>query len=411
MKLKLILFICLLVGYTANSQTNSALDSTLKEQTEAIKILKKVKLSGYLQPQFQYAQEKGIKYHGGDFGTNVDNRFTLRRARLKTSYSSNNFEVVLVTENTERSFSLHDMYASYTMKNAGLVYTVGLFPRPFGFEQNFSSGKNEGPERARFSPILLPAEADLGFTLSYIKLNPVTIELGMFNGNSTASDFDSYKDFIARVSFDTKIKSDNLSGGVSFYQGGVMQGNNRLFEMDNVNNAQRFVLQDTLVHLKGNSATRQYVGADVQYTFSNVLGQTTLRTEWMSGTQPGSSTSSDSPKSSVAPTYDTYSRKFNALSSYFIHKIGKTNFQLMVKYDWYDPNTDADADDIGIAGSNLNATDIKFSTLGLGLNYYYKNMTIVFYYDVVTNEKATHLAGYENDIKDNVFTLRTQFKI
>ncbi len=404
--------VILMVFYLAtNAQSQSStLDSTVAAQSEAIKILKKIKISGYVQPQFQYAQEKGIKYHGGDFAANVDNRFSLRRARLKTAYSSNNIEVVLVTENTERSFGLHDMYASYTMEKAGLVYTIGLFPRPFGFEQNFSSSKNEGPERARFSNILLPSEADLGFTLSYINLQPITVELGFFNGNSTASDFDSYKDFIGRISFDKKIKSSNLSVGVSFYHGGIMQGNNKLFEVEHINNFTRFVLQDTLVNLKGNSVRREYFGADLQYTFSNALGQTTLRTEWMSGTQPGSLVSTESPKTGTAPTFDTYSRKFNALSSYFIHKIGKSNFQLMVKYDWYDPNTEADANEIGIVGSNLSGTDIKFSTLGLGLNYYFKNITVMLYYDLVTNEKAPNLIGFESDKKDNVFTIRTQFK-
>lgn len=391
-------------------QSSSHVDSILKVHSDEIKTLKKIKISGYFQPQFQIATAKGIKYPGGDFGSNVDKRFSVRRARLRVNYSSKPFEMVLVTENTERSFSLHDVYGSYTFDKIGLKYTAGLFPRPFGFEQSYSTSNHEGPERARFSTTLLPAEADVGCKLSYFNIKPFTFELGVYNGTSTASDFDFYKDVIARISIDKKINNSNLSGGVSFYHGGVIQGTNKLYKTERVNNTTQFVLQDTIANDKGSIALRQYFGADIQYTFNSSLGQTTLRSEWMNGTQPGSSISSDSPRSSNAPGSDTYSRKFNVLSSYFLHMIGNTNLQLMIKYDWYDPNTDAKAKEIGIVNSKLNSTDIKFSTLGLGLIYYYQNMRLLVYYDIITNEKATNLTGFEKDLKDNVFTIRTHFK-
>lgn len=408
-----IIYCIVFIGLLTNmvfSQTDSIVSKELQLQKETLKELKKIKISGYLQPQFQYAEAKGIKYNGGDFGANVDTRFSLRRARLKTTYQSKRFEVVLVTENTERSFSLHDFYASYTMDKIGLKYKIGLFPRPFGFEQLYSSSSNEGPERSRFSNILLPSEADLGFSLSYINLKPFNLEVGIFNGNSTASDFDSYKDFIGRISADHKINTSAISGGLSFYHGGIMQGNNRLFKTERLNNSVLYVLQDSAIHSKGSSVLRQYFGADVQYSFNTILGQTTLRTEWMSGSQPGSSSSSDSPKTSTAPGFDTYSRKFNASSSYFIQNLGNSNFQLIVKYDWYDPNTKADNNDIGIPGSRLNETDIKYSTLGFGLNYYYQLMKILVYYEMISNEKTTNLSGFNEEIKDNVLTIRTQFK-
>src|SRR3978361_1019852 len=46
-----------------------------------------VRIGGYIQPQFQLAQEKGAKsYIGGDFPPNVSNRFTLRRGRIRFDY-------------------------------------------------------------------------------------------------------------------------------------------------------------------------------------------------------------------------------------------------------------------------------------------------------------------------------------
>ncbi len=47
----------------------------------------KIRLSGYIQPQFQVASAKGVKsFAGGDFNLNVDNRFMLRRGRIRFDY-------------------------------------------------------------------------------------------------------------------------------------------------------------------------------------------------------------------------------------------------------------------------------------------------------------------------------------
>jgi len=84
--------------------------------------------------------------------------------------------------------------------------------------------------------------------------------------------------------------------------------------------------------------------------------------------------------------------------------------QLGIKYDWYDPNTRVSAGDIGRPGSNLSATDIKYSTLGFGyLCYINDNLKLVLWYDMIKNEN-TQLAGYSSDLKDNTFTCRLQFR-
>ena len=91
--------------------------------------------------------------------------------------------------------------------------------------------------------------------------------------------------------------------------------------------------------------------------------------------------------------------------------------QLVVKYDWYDANTEMAGDEIGMAISGTgnykksNKTDLKYSTLGIGYNFLMnENVKFVFYYDMVTNETSTNLSGYSKDLKDNVFTLRLQYK-
>ena len=90
-------------------------------------------------------------------------------------------------------------------------------------------------------------------------------------------------------------------------------------------------------------------------------------------------------------------------------------FQAIVKYDWYDPNTEIEGDAIGKAVTSnavkTNATDLKFSTLGLGLAYRWDaNVKLTAYYDLVSNETSANLSGYTKDVKDNVFTIRMQVK-
>lgn len=88
---KCILLICLtfivliLPKVGAAQYLMDMVDTTKDAGKGLLSIYKKydhIKIGGYIQPQFQLASEKGIKsYEGGDFGTQVSNRFMLRRDR------------------------------------------------------------------------------------------------------------------------------------------------------------------------------------------------------------------------------------------------------------------------------------------------------------------------------------------
>ncbi|HSU27391.1 MAG TPA: hypothetical protein VLJ68_03360, partial [Chitinophagaceae bacterium] len=84
--------------------------------------------------------------------------------------------------------------------------------------------------------------------------------------------------------------------------------------------------------------------------------------------------------------------------------------QLVIKFDWYDPNIKVTGKDIGKPASSLNNADVQFSTLGIGYVYYINAQTkVTFYYSIIRNEKCL-LAGYTSDQKDDVFTWRLQFR-
>jgi hypothetical protein len=157
-------------------------------------------------------------------------------------------------------------------------------------------------------------------------------------------------------------------------------------------------------------APRKYYGADVQLKFKTKAGFTELRAEYMFGTQTATAGNSETPPALLTGNEGYYIRKFDGAYFYLLHNIFSEQHQLIVKYDWYDPNTDVKNNDIGKAGTNINATDIKYSTLGFGYIYYInENLKLVLWYDKITNEK-TQLPDYLRDLKDNIFTCRLQFR-
>jgi len=135
-----------------------------------------------------------------------------------------------------------------------------------------------------------------------------------------------------------------------------------------------------------------------------------LRAEYIFGTQTATLNNSETPPALLTGNDGYYIRKFNGAYFYFLQNIVNKHHQVVIKYDWYDPNSKVKATDIGKPGTALNATDIKFSTLGFGYIYYInENLRLVLWYDKITNEK-TQLPDYVNDLKDNIFTCRLHFR-
>jgi len=106
---------------------------------------------------------------------------------------------------------------------------------------------------------------------------------------------------------------------------------------------------------------------------------------------------------------DLYSRSFDGAYFYFLQHLGSEHHQLVLKYDWYDPNTRVKGKEVS-ATHGFNGADVKFQTIGLGYIWYVNsNVKTVLFYEHVLNEKTT-VASYTEDQKDDVFTCRLQFR-
>jgi hypothetical protein len=435
------------IAFGQNDSTVSADEfETLKGQVESLNEgflvtkttvdkLAKIKVSGYIQAQWQHADSPGVaSVAGGNFPARVqtgagtapgtDQRFQLRRGRLKTTYETATSRYVLQIDVIPTGVTIKDAYA--TLMEPWLKTfsaTAGVFDRPFGYEISYSSSSRESPERARVFQTVFPGERDLGVKL---EANPTdrmgllqyfNAKAGLFTGmGPTANENDKNVDFIGRVGYQIPLYDLNLSidGGSSVYLGSVTGANDTVLTLG----AGTYTISgDTAAHNKFNQHERFVLGWDMQVYYTipvigDLIGGTALRGETLYGRMPGT-------KSSSAPyTVNTavVNREFMGWYAILVQNIG-TKVQAVAKYDVYDPNVNVEGPQVGVAGSNLNAADLKYTTIGLGAIYHWdENIKLTAYYDMVENETANaattsnSLRPFTKDLKDNVFTARVQVK-
>lgn len=391
-----------------------ALTESFTETKNTVDLLKKIKISGYIQTQLQSAQSDGIaSFAGGNFPAGMHNRLMIRRGRLKILYDNDLTNYVIQIDATEKGLGLKDIY--FYAKDPWLknfAVKAGVFDRPFGFEISYSSSSRETPERSRIFQILFPGERDLGISFeSAISdretiFNYLNFKAGMFAGNGVNPEVDNYKDFIGRLGFSLPFYEQNLAldGGISIYAGKVkVQPGKNLYTLNDS--------AEAIPNSIESSAARNYYGLDFQLYYTlPVIGSFSIRSEFITGNQAGGSTQNSTSPTSLL-TGDVYLRNFTGFYIMYVQNLGESN-QLLFKYDSYDPNTDVNGNEIGLNTNNkLGPADIKYTTLGIGLVHYYDdNIKLTCYYDSIANETTQNLNGFKEDIRDNVFTFRIQYK-
>ncbi len=400
------------------------INETILAMQPTLAALAKIKFTGYIQSQFQLADSDGVKgFAGGDFAAGVHQRFHLRRARLKMNYDNDLTQFVLQLDVAQGGLAIKDAYVS--IKEPWLrtfALTSGVFDRPFGFEISYSSSNREAPERSRMYQILFPGERDLGVKIEAAPesgpLSFLNFKGGFFNGTrENTVENDNSKDFIGRLGVSLPFDEANLAidGGASIYSGNVRSNSRAAWTVSN----NKFTVDSSLTNF-GKYFERTYMGADVQVYYDiPVVGGMSLRGEYITGKQPGTSASNgfynNAWVTSPASGTPLYMRNMAGFYINYIQNIGMKN-QFVLKYDEFDPNTDVSGSAIG-ADATTSASDVKYTTLGLGWIYHWDaNVKFTVYYDMVTNEKVysgtkvASLQPFTNDLKDNVLTVRMQYK-
>jgi len=315
--------------------SNDSIQKSLTDLKKAVDALKKIKISGWIQAQLQFADSAGQQsFDGGNFATNSDKRFMIRRGRIRFAYENQHSMYVLQVNLTERGINVADIFAKVTDPWTKWVsLQVGLMNRPFGFEVQQSSADRETPERSRYTQTLLQNERDMGGMIiieapKKSKLFGLKIAGGFFNGTGIPSngdynnptpgkifvnDYDVYKDFIGRINYAKSLKDDKVKFGVgvSYYNGAIRQSNNIIYKNTTTDTAGvlKWQASDTTnAILRGKGAAKIYYGADAQISIKSVIGTSTLRLEYMTGQQPG--TSGSSVSQAFEQTGATYIRNF-----------------------------------------------------------------------------------------------------
>ncbi len=410
-----------LLSFSVFAHSQSATDTTLASNRTATPFqfdwgtYGSLKMSGYAQFQWQLAGSNGIDAlaQAGAFPLNSNNRFLIRRGRIKFEYSVSFATFVLQPDFTQKGVAMRDVYIRLQDRKKMWGGQFGVFDRPFGYEISYSSRLRESVERSRIFVSLFPDERDVG-AMAMFKYGGWSIDAGIFNGNGIANETDSYKDFIGRVSYMQNYGNGHIGGEFSYYNGGISNPTTTHYVFEPGFGFQPTPNEQYAIH------KRVYFGIGARFLQSwggsNNSWTTNIRAEYIWGQQPGTFLLNYNQLGGyavVAPEESNYLRKIRGGYAILVQQIANTKHSAVLKYDLYDPNIQVQGAEIG-ALENTGPADIAYSTLGVGYEFKWNRyVRLMAYYEFVKQETTPNIIGnyqfdYNKDIKDNVLTLRLQ---
>jgi phosphate-selective porin len=366
---------------TIDGRLNS-LDERVAQNESDLGKLTKIKVSGYIQAQFESYQDGLLKTN------DPKNTFYVRRARVKFTYeAADGLKFVLQPDFSTGNLTLKDAYAVASLpKLPSLSLWAGQFNRP-DYEVEYSSGQREVLERSRVIRTIYPGEREVGAKLEFTPvLVPLKLQFAVLNGNFTGNqqkDVDSKKDIMARATYSVKLPSSGIGidFGAHVYYGGLMAKTKYVIDVENQ--------MDSIAGNMGSYLDKKWGGAEIQIYF-DLLGGMALKGEYIAGQNAFPGDSKSNP-------YRV--KQFSGYYAYLIKNIGRKN-QLVGRYDFLDPNTKLSGDAAG--------KDVYYKTLTLAWQFYLNdNIRFSLNYEMPWNETN---ATYKEDIADNVFTIRMQAK-
>lgn len=337
--------------------------------------LKKFKFSGYIQARYELHNDSEDKYsitkdsQGVVKSTSDLNKdyLYIRRGRLKLAYEgSKYYQAILQIDAARASIVLKDAQGRLMLPLGKTLLTLdmGQFKWPFGWELVRSSSEREMPERTRAIGALMPGERDRGISFGITSLKYVQFNAGLFNGYGIQdSGFPVITPvreaaFVGRLGLDFGFLTLGGSGfaGSSSNKPSTDAGKN-----------------------KYNTRAKNRFGADLHVYYA---------LPWVGGGRVDVEGYNGKDWSTSLNKYATSLGGYVQLVQNFLK-----NQQLAVRYDYWDPNTDVEADGI--------------NTLAFALNYFFvydPNAKITLAYDIPINTNQ----GKDKD--DDFLTLQIQYK-
>jgi hypothetical protein len=359
-------------GEDAKTEEMSGKLESLTEQVQTLNSdvdrLKKFKFSGYVQARWETAENK-VDTAGVTGSTGNNERFYIRRARLKLTYDSSPLSqgVVYIDGGADRTVRLLEAYVTLLdpwTKEHRHGLTVGQMNVPFGYELERSSSVRELPERSRAENTLFPGERDRGAKVVSQWMSRLETVVGIFNGGGVNdplfpnTDPTQRKDWCARA----RVILGVFDAAVSYYDGrGVVP-----------------------VAGPGDvEFVRNRLGADAQFYYQvPALGGGTLRAELYDGKNPN-------------PASPRIATDFLGWYGMWVQNLGE-RLQLAARYDTYDPDVNIDHD--------------QFERVSVGVNGFYDGFTrLTVAYDFLLTDVRRADGSYA-DPNDNLLTVQFQHK-
>lgn len=368
----------------------NALDERVLVNEADLGKLNKIKVSGYIQAQWELYDKDLEKTNG------YNNTFYIRRARVKFTYEAlDGVKFVLQPDFSTGNLALKDAYTVLNIpKLKDWTFWAGQMNR-INYEVEYSSGSREVLERSRVIRTIYPGEREVGVKLEYIGSKiPLKFQLMAMNGNFTgtqAKDVDSKKDIMTRLVYSIKLPDAGLGIdlGANGYLGGTLAKTNPFIRNSN-GTADSVKVWSYL--------DKNWLGGEIQI-FADVLGGMAIKGEYISGVNSTpSAIASTATRAQMMASPNLYNN-FSGFYLYLIKNIGAKN-QFIAKYDSYDPNTKLSGDAAG--------NSVHYKTVTLAWQYYLNDfIRITLNYEMPKNEINT---SNPVDKKDNYFGLRFQAK-
>lgn len=378
------------------------LDETIKELVTDRDALKRIKISGYMQINFEKSEKvTGLATDPYDSKDYIKSRFRLRRSRIKVAYDGGSTQMVVQGDYSNSGFSLKDAYLEFSEQWAKMFsLRFGVFNRP-NYEVQYSSSQRESPERSLVVQNLYPGERDLGAMLTFDHDDLFTLQLAAFN-NTHLGTFSQQSPnygsepmyFMGRLTKSFVLGDLGLDVGVHGRFGSVRTNSAKVLKADMLLSDK----PDTTSYKVGDALDRNWFGIEAQLYY-DFFGGMKIIGEYIAGTDINQ----------LGTTPGTVRiRDFNGYYVMLVKNLG-TDFQLAAKYDSYAPNSKASYD--AISG----AAELTVNTFGLGIhNYTFPNVRLTLWYDNIMTKTNSYtsdgLQPFSADPKDNLLTFRAQYK-
>jgi len=324
----------------------------------------------------------------------ITDQIIIRRCLVRVQYSAENAKFVVQTLFHNSGVSVVDAYLDVTDPWTNIfTLRLGLFYRPI-FEAEYAANKMESMEHSEISRVLYPGLRDLGLMLIIAPKDLFTINLAAFNNTYQSAFKQFYPNhrqfplyFIGRIRKSFLIKDADLAFDLGVYTRQGQMAANTTNVIDPENNASTV---SNSVNI-GDGISRSWYGAEAQ-VYWNFFGGVKVLAEYVFG--------SNADQMSTDGSEPIRLRDFSGYYVYFIKNLG-TEWQAVVKYDVYDPNTKINDDLI------ISASDLTKSTLGLGIhNYSFDNLKFSLWYDII---KLQQTKTFSRVPINNLLTARIQF--